>query len=135
MKHYKSVDFLSNFRMSVPCTNAVSQLKTFWWWFCCNEQRQGITLYMCNWKRSNTTARPSAHVTMKTASKCISTITCLNYFFKMGPYTYRGLRASAHRVNIWSLLYILRGLNHYWIVKWTMKRSLHHWDHIIRLII
>jgi len=46
-----------------------------------------------------------------------------------------GLGASAHRVNIWSLLCILGGLNHYWNVKWTMKRSSHHWDHIIRLII
>jgi len=32
MKHYKSVDFLSNFRMSVR--NVVPQLKTCWWWFC-----------------------------------------------------------------------------------------------------
>jgi len=23
----------------------------------------------------------------------------------MGPCTYRGLRASAHKVNVWSLLY------------------------------
>jgi len=31
MKQNKSVDFLSNFRISVPpCTNVVSQLKTFW---------------------------------------------------------------------------------------------------------
>jgi len=37
----------------------------------------------------------------------------------MGPCTYRGLRASAHRVNVRSLPYILRRLNHYWIVKWT----------------
>ena len=28
----------------------------------------------------------------------------------MGPCTYRGLRASDRRVNVWSLLYILRGL-------------------------
>jgi len=35
MKHYKSVDFLANFRMSIlTCTNVVSQLKTFWRWFC-----------------------------------------------------------------------------------------------------
>jgi len=53
----------------------------------------------------------------------------------MGPCNYRGLRARAHRVNVWSLLYILRGLKHCWNVKWTMKRSLHHWDHIIRLIV
>jgi len=53
----------------------------------------------------------------------------------MGPCTYRGLRASAHRGNVWSLLYILRRLNHNWNVKGTMKRSLHHWYHIIRLVI
>jgi len=52
----------------------------------------------------------------------------------MGPCTYK-LCASAHRVKVWSLVYILRGLNHSWNVKWTMKRSLHHWDHIIRFII
>jgi len=40
--------------------------------------------------------------------------------------TNRWLRASADRVNVWSLLYILRDLNHYWNVKWTIKRSLHH---------
>jgi len=40
-----------------------------------NEQRQGITLCTCNWKRSNATSRPSAQVTMKTASKDFSTIT------------------------------------------------------------
>jgi len=51
----------------------------------------------------------------------------------MGPRTYRGLRTSADRVNVWSLSYILRGLNHNWNAKWTMKRSSHHWDHIIRL--
>jgi len=51
------------------------------------------------------------------------------------PCTYRGLRASAHRVNVRSFPYILSGLNHYWNVKWTMKRSLHHCDHIIKLII
>jgi len=51
----------------------------------------------------------------------------------MGPRTYRGVRASADIVNVWSLLYILRGLNQYWNVKCTVKRSLHHWDHIIRL--
>jgi len=55
-----------------------------------------------------------------------------NIYF-LGPRTDRQLHASADRVNIRSLLYILRGLNHYWNVKWTMKRSLHHWDHIIRL--
>jgi len=53
----------------------------------------------------------------------------------MGLCTYRGFRASTPRVNVWSLLYILGGLNNYWNVKWTMKRSLHHYDHIIRLII
>jgi len=31
----------------------------------------------------------------------------------MGPRTYRGLRASADRVNVRSLSYILWGLNHY----------------------
>jgi len=51
----------------------------------------------------------------------------------MGPRTYRKLRESADRVNVRSLSYILRGLNHYWNLKWTMKRSLHQWDHIIRL--
>jgi len=25
----------------------------------------------------------------------------------MGPRTYRGLRASAHRVNVWSLLFFI----------------------------
>jgi len=30
----------------------------------------------------------------------------------MGPRTYRGLRAIAHRVNVWRLLYIPRRLNH-----------------------
>jgi len=53
----------------------------------------------------------------------------------MGRWTFRGLRASDHRVNPWSLQYIQSGLNHYWNVKWIMKRSLHHWDHIMRLII
>jgi len=42
----------------------------------------------------------------------------------MGPCSYRELRASAHKVNVLSLLYILRGLNHNWNVKWTLKRSL-----------
>jgi len=42
-----------------------------------NEQRQGITLCTCNWKRSNTTAIPCAQVTMKTASKRFSTTACL----------------------------------------------------------
>jgi len=53
----------------------------------------------------------------------------------MGPRTYKGLRASADRVNDWSLLYILRETNHYWNAKWKLKRSLHHWDHIIRFVI
>ena len=53
----------------------------------------------------------------------------------MGPCTYRGLRASAHRVNVRSLPYILGELNHYLNVKCTMKRSLHDCDRIIRLII
>jgi len=48
----------------------------------------------------------------------------------MDPHAYRALRASAYRVIVWGLLYILRGLNHYWNVQWTMKRPLHHWDHI-----
>ena len=48
----------------------------------------------------------------------------------MDPQAYRALRASAYRVIVWGLLYILRGLNHYWNVQWTMKRPLHHWDHI-----
>jgi len=39
-----------------------------------NEQRQGITHCTCNWKKSNTTARQSAQVTMKTASQRFSTI-------------------------------------------------------------
>jgi len=34
---------------------------------------QAIILCMCNWKRSNPTARPSARVTMKTASQRFST--------------------------------------------------------------
>ena len=61
-------------------------------------------------------------------------LTC--YCFKIGPCTYRRLRASADRVNVWSLLYIIRELNHYWNMKWTMKRSSHHWDedHIIRFV-
>jgi len=53
----------------------------------------------------------------------------------MVPRSYRGLRASADRVNVWSLWYFLSGLNHYWNVKWTMTRFLHHWDHFIRFII
>jgi len=32
----------------------------------------------------------------------------------MGLRTYRGIRARAERVNVRSLLYILRGLNHNW---------------------
>jgi len=35
----------------------------------------------------------------------------------MRPRTSTGLRASANRVNVRSLLYILRGLNHYWTWK------------------
>ena len=29
----------------------------------------------------------------------------------------------------------LRELNHYWNVKWTMKRPLHKWNHIMKLIL
>jgi len=96
-----------------------------------NEQRQGTR--RCVWKRSNRTARPSAQVSMNT--KRLQT--CLRYFFKVGPRPYRGLRASADRVNVWSLLCFLIGSNHHWNVKWTMKpcSSLHHWHHIIRFIL
>jgi len=38
----------------------------------------------------------------------------------MGLRTYRGLRASADRVNVWNLLYIIRELKHYWNVKRTL---------------
>jgi len=31
----------------------------------------------------------------------------------MGPCTCRGWRTSALRANVWSLLYIQRGFNHY----------------------
>jgi len=38
MKHYKSVDFLTNFRMSVPLHKRSLPIEdyiiTFWWWFC-----------------------------------------------------------------------------------------------------
>jgi len=34
MKHYKSVDFCQILECQSPCASAVSQLKTFWWWFC-----------------------------------------------------------------------------------------------------
>ena len=102
-----------------------------------NEQRQGITPRTCNGKKPNSTARPSAQVTKKTASQRFSTIagvkTCLTFFLKMGPHTYTGLRASVGS-NVWSLACILRELNYYWNVKWTTKRSLHDWDHIIRFI-
>ena len=46
-----------------------------------------------------------------------------------------GLRASADRVNVWNLLYILKECNHHGNVKWTKKYSLHVWDHIVKLII
>jgi len=49
---------------------------------------------------------------MKTASKRFSTMACFKYFFKMGPYTNRGLCESAHTVNVRILSYILSKLNH-----------------------
>jgi len=52
-------------------------------------------------------------------------------FYQNGSRTYRG--ASAEKMNVSSLLYILRDLNHYWNVKWTKKRPLHHWNHIMKL--
>ena len=69
-----------------------------------------------SWKKPNPAARPSAQVTMKTASQRFSTRTGLNLFklfFQNGSHTYGGLGASAERVNVWSLLYILGGLNQY----------------------
>jgi len=51
----------------------------------------------------------------------------------MGPRT-QG-RASPGRVNVWSLLYILREINYYWNAKWTMKRSLHHWERVIIIVV
>ena len=44
-----------------------------------NEQRQGIPLCTCKWKRFNTITRPSAQVMMKTASKLFSTIPCFKH--------------------------------------------------------
>ena len=121
MKHYNSVDFLSNFRMSTPCTNVNSSN-----WrpsddgSVGNVQRQGIALCTCNWKRSKTIARPSAQVTMKTASQGFSTIVLnlYNIFFKMGPRTCRGLHASDDRVNVRSLLYKR--------IKPLLKREVNH---------
>ena len=67
-----------------------------------NEQRQGITLSTCDWKRFNPTAGPSVQVTMKTVSQRFSTTAGfkpVRYFFKIGPRTFREPRAIADRVN------------------------------------
>jgi len=147
MKHYKSEIwstiiqwiFCQILECQLPCTN----IKYLNWrpsgdGSVGTAQMQGIALCTCNWKRAKTTARPSAQDTMKTASQGFSTIVLnlLKIFSQnicfLGPCTYRELRAT-DGVNVRSLLYILKGLNHYWNVTLTMKRSLHQWDLIIRL--
>jgi len=56
-------------------------------------------------------------------------------FYQNWSRTYRRPRACAERVNVLSLLYILRDWNHNWNVKWTVKCPLHHWNHIMKLIL
>jgi len=58
MKHYNSVDFLSNFRMSIPLNKRKSlNYRPSGDGSVGNAQRQGIALCTCNWKRSKTTPR------------------------------------------------------------------------------
>jgi len=83
-------------------------------------------------KVGNPWSRPSLQITIKTASQHFSTVAG---FRPVWNIVLKWIPARADRVNVWSLLYILRWLNHYWNVKWTMKRFWHHWDHIIRFII
>ena len=139
MKYYKSVDFLSNFKMSTPCTNVKSpNWRPYGDGSVGNEQKQGIALCTCNWRGPSQQldqVRRSRWSGQASSSQPQPVLNLFRIFFKMDPCTYTGLRASADRVNIWSLLYILRGLNHHWNVKWTTKRSLHHSDHIIIFII
>jgi len=71
------------------------------------------------------------------ASQLEPLLNLFDMFYQNVPRTSRRPRASCDGVNVWSLSYtrILREINHYWNVKWTMKHSLHYWDYIIKFII
>jgi len=114
---------------SQPCFNGVQKgVETPFW---------GVPTPLHHWK--SPTARPSVQVTMKAARQHFSPRASFKHIFDLfhqnGSRTYRGPRASADRVNVLSLLYILRVLSHYCNVKWTMKRPFHHWNHIMKLIL
>jgi len=62
-------------------------------------------------------------------------LSLFDLFYQNWSLTCTGPCANADRVNVLSLSHILRELNHYWNVKWAMKRPLHHWNHIMKLIL
>ena len=130
VNHNESVDVLENLRMSIPQhKREVPGWRPSGDGSIRNEQRQTLCTY--NWKRSSILTRQLDQV-RKSRLRLQANVSQPQPVLNLFQIFY--LRTSADRVNVWSLL-ILRGLNHHWNVKWTMKRSLHHWDHIIRLII
>jgi len=48
-------------------------------------------------------------------------------FYLNGSASYE-TRASGNRINVWSLLYVPRGINRYLNAKWAMKHYLHFWN-------
>jgi len=81
-----------------------------------------------NWKKPIPTTDQVCRSRWKlqvSASQPDSVWSLFDLFFQNVSPTYWGTRASANRINIWNLIYIRKELNHYWNVRWTMKRSLH----------
>ena len=103
-----------------------------------NERRCRITLCTRNWKKLNPTARPKYQVTMEAekanASQPAPVFSLFDKFCLKESSILRGPCASVDRVNIWSILYIIREISHHSSVRWAMKHSLHYWDQIIKFM-
>jgi len=87
-----------------------------------------------NWKKPIPTARPSLQITIEVPTQHISTRAGFKRIWQILSEWVRTWREPRDRGNIWSLLYILREINHCWYVKWWKNFSLDYSNDIIKFI-